>query len=41
MIIDGQTKVKSGPKLERSDETDALFDDGSKIEAVVVVLGTG
>jgi hypothetical protein len=41
MIIDGQIKVKSGPKLDRFDETGALFDDGSRIEADVVVLATG
>ena len=41
MIMDGQIKVKSGPKLEGFDGTGALFDDGSKIEADVVVLATG
>ena len=41
MIINGQIKVKSGPNLEGFDETCAVFDDGSKIEADVVVLATG
>jgi len=41
MIIDGQIKVKSGPKLQGFDETGALFDDGSKVDADVVVIATG
>ena len=41
MIVNGQIKVKSGPKLEGFDETGALFDDGSKVEADVVVVATG
>ena len=41
MIIDGQIKVKSGPKLLGFDETSALFDDGSKVEADVVIFATG
>ena len=41
MIANGQIKVKSGPKLQGFDETGALFDDGSKVEADVVVVATG
>ena len=41
MIINGQIKVKSGPKLQEFDETGVLFDDGSKVEADVVVIATG
>ena len=41
MIINGQIKVKSGPKLQGFDETCALFGDGSKVEADVVVVATG
>ena len=41
MIVNGQIKVKSGPKLQKFDETGALFDDGSKVEADVVVVATG
>jgi len=41
MIVSGQIKVKSGPKLQGFDEAGALFDDGSKIEADVVVVATG
>ena len=41
MIINGQIKVKSGPKLQGFDETGALFDDGSKVEVDAVVIATG
>ena len=41
MIINGQIKVKSGPKLQGLDETGALFDDGSKLEADVIMVATG
>ena len=41
MIVNGQIKVKSGPKLQGFDETGALFDDGSKVEADAVVIATG
>jgi len=41
MIVNGQIKVKSGPKLQEFDETGGLFDDGSKVEANVVVVATG
>jgi len=41
MIVNGQIKVKSGPKLQGFDETGALFDDGSKVEVDVVVVATG
>jgi len=41
MIVNGQIKVKSGPILQGFDETGALFDDGSKVEADVVVIATG
>ncbi|KAF9652136.1 FAD/NAD(P)-binding domain-containing protein [Thelephora ganbajun] len=41
MIVNGQIRVKSGPELQGFDETGALFDDGSKAEADVVVIATG
>jgi len=41
MIVNGQIKVKSGPKFQAFDETGALFDDGSRVDADVVVIATG
>jgi len=40
-IINGQIKVKSGPKLEGFEEKSTLFDDGSKVEANAIVVATG
>ena len=41
MIVNGQIKVKSGPKLEGFDESGATFDDGSRVNADVIVVATG
>jgi NAD(P)H-nitrite reductase large subunit len=39
--VDGKIKLKSGPQIERFAEHAIRFDDGSELEADVVVFATG
>jgi NADH dehydrogenase FAD-containing subunit len=41
LIIDGKIKLKSGPKIKNFTEHTIQFDDGSELEADVVVFATG
>jgi hypothetical protein len=41
LIADGKIKLKSGPQIERFTEHAILFDDGSELQADVVVFATG
>ncbi|KAF5381227.1 hypothetical protein D9757_007882 [Collybiopsis confluens] len=40
-IISGHIKVKSGVSIQELSETSVIFDDGSTVEADVVILATG
>ncbi|KAF4592656.1 FAD/NAD(P)-binding domain-containing protein [Pleurotus pulmonarius] len=41
LIIDGKIKLKSGPRIERFTKTGLKFDDGSELDADVVLFATG
>ena len=41
MLIDGKIKLKNGTQIERFTEKGLKFQDGSELEADVVVLATG
>lgn len=41
MIADGKIKIKSDSELDRITESGALFKDGSRLEADVIILATG
>ena len=41
LIIDGKVKIKQGQEIERFEETGIRFEDGSFLEADIVVLATG
>ena len=41
MIIDGKIKLKHGTNIERFTEKGLKFDDGSELNADVVVFATG
>jgi cation diffusion facilitator CzcD-associated flavoprotein CzcO len=41
LIVDGKIKLKSGPQIEKFTEHAIQFDDGSELEADVVVFATG
>ncbi|KAF9459685.1 hypothetical protein BDZ94DRAFT_1380914 [Collybia nuda] len=41
LIVDGKIKVKSGPQIERFSPDGLKFDDGTDLEADVVVFATG
>ena len=41
LIADGKIKLKSGPQIQRFTEHAILFDDGSELQADVVVFATG
>jgi NAD(P)H-nitrite reductase large subunit len=41
LIADGKIKLKSGPQIERFTDDAIRFDDGSELEADVVVFATG
>lgn len=38
LIIDGKIKLKSGPQIKQFTEHAILFDNGSKLEADVVIF---
>lgn len=40
-IIDGSIKVKSGVKIQSFDESGILFEDGTRLDADVVIFATG
>lgn len=41
LIADGKIKLKSGPKIERLTEHTIVFDDGTELQADVIVFATG
>ncbi len=41
MIIDGKVKIKQGQEVQQFEENGIRFEDGSFLEADVVVLATG
>ena len=41
MLIDGKIKLKNGTQIERFTEKGLKFEDGSEVEADVVVFATG
>lgn len=41
MIIDGKIKLKHGTNIERFTKKGLVFDDGSELDADVVVFATG
>jgi NAD(P)H-nitrite reductase large subunit len=41
LIIDGKVKIKQGQEIERFKEAGVRFQDGSFLEADIVVLATG
>ena len=41
MLIDGKIKLKNGTQIERFTEKGLRFEDGSELEANVVVFATG
>jgi hypothetical protein len=41
LIADGKIKLKSGPQIERFTDDAIPFDDGSELEADVVLFATG
>jgi len=41
LIAEGKIKLKSGGKIERYEEGQVVFQDGSKVAADVVVFATG
>jgi Flavin-binding monooxygenase-like len=41
LIVDGKIKIKSGPQIKTFTERGIEFDDGSMLEADVIVFATG
>ena len=41
LIIDGKIKIKQGKEITKIVEDGVIFEDGSKVEADVIVLATG
>ena len=39
--MDGKIKLKSGPQIEKFTEGGIKFDDGTELEADVVIFATG
>jgi hypothetical protein len=41
LIVEGKIKLKSGPQIEKFTEHTIQFDDGSELEADVIIFATG